>query len=127
MKTHGRNLFVIANRYAQWRRLNRFIYSSLEEAKTDVDLRDFKCDPDREVAERREESSRQSRSWGRAEPKLHHNDRVFEVVDLETHLYNVAFQAHTFKREGTAAPNTTISHIMKLISDGALSSDFELK
>lgn len=120
-------MYVIAQRYAQWRRLNHLVYGSIEKAKADLDLWDKKYDPDRGTSEYRESSSRQSKPWGRAEPKPHHNDRIFEVVDLETHLYNVSFQAHTFKREGTAAPNTTVSHIAKLILEGTLPTDFELK
>ncbi len=110
--TTTRNSFVIAGRFNRILRLNDTIYPSHAEAKAALDAWEKNEDPRREAHERHEQASRTQRSWGRAEPKPDHNNRVFEVIDLESHINhvaNISFERgkHPITKQ---APNTTKQH-----------------
>jgi hypothetical protein len=82
-------LYVISNRITQSLRLNDKVYSTFEEAKADLDYWEKHLDPERERYDRSEEVRAQMRSWSTSKPK-NHNNRKFEVISLEDHIYNVA-------------------------------------
>lgn len=113
-----KELFVIAHRHNQSLRLNHDVYPSLQEAKDELDRWEREEDPRREARERMKASSYQSKPFGRKDPHPCHNDGDFEVVDLATHLQNVAVQNYDkAKRESKyqGAHNTTQSHIQRLV------------
>lgn len=117
LTTQPTNLFVIAHRHNQSLRLNHDIYYSLGSAKAELDRWEREEDPRRELYERSEEMviRMNRRSW--APKSKTHNKRDFEVVDLATHLQNVAVQNYEkAKRERNyqGAHNTTRSHIERL-------------
>ncbi len=110
-------LYVIAGRHNQSVRLNHEVYLSVEAAKAELDRWEREEDPDREARERMKQSSYQAKSYGRKVPHPRHNDGTFEVVDLATHLQNVAVQNYDKARRETrynGAHNTTQSHLQRL-------------
>lgn len=110
-------LFVIAHRFNQVIRLNHEVYSSLKEAKQELDRWEKEEDPDHELREFRKRSSYQAKSFGRKDPHPCHNDGDFEVVDLASHMQNLAVQNYEkAKRERyyQGAYNVTQAHVEKL-------------
>lgn len=117
LSTHIVSLFVIAHRYNQSLRLNHEVYHSLEAAKAELDRCEKEEDPRREAREFGKRMSLQQKPFGRKSPHPCHNDGDFEVVDLATHLQNVAVQNYDKARRETkyqGAHNTTRSHIERL-------------
>lgn len=111
-------LFIIAHRYTQSVRLNHEVYPSIETAKAELDRWEKEEDPRREFRERSKVESYRSKPFGRKSPHPRHNDGDFEVVDLATHIQNVAVQNYDkARRDHTiyrGAHNTTQSHVEKL-------------
>ena len=114
---NANELFVIAHRYNQSLRLNHDVYPSLKEAKDELDRWEREEDPRREARKRLLEAGLQAKPYGRKKPHPCHNDGDFEVVDLATHLQNLAVQNYDkAKRESRyeGAHNTTRSHAQRL-------------
>jgi len=111
-------LFIIAGRHNQSVRLNHEVYPSVEAAKAELDRWEREEDPDHKMRERAKASSYQSKPFGRKDPHPRHNDGNFEVVDLATHIQNVAVQNYDKGQRDRniyiGAHNTTQSQIDRL-------------
>lgn len=116
--TQVTQLFIIAGRHNQSVRLNHEVYPSVEAAKAELDRWEKEEDPDHDRREAIKRSSYQSKPFGRKSPHPRHNDGSFEVVDLATHIQNVAVQNYDKARHDhttyRGAYNTTQSHVEKL-------------
>lgn len=109
--------FVIAHRYNQSLRLNHEVYPSVKEAKAELDRWEHEDDPQHHERERMRQESYRSKMYCRKDPHPRHNDGNFEVVDLATHLHNVAVQNYDkAKRENDyRGPfNTTMPYTERL-------------